>query len=273
VTGAELFNREALLSTLTSAGKNVALVGLRKAGKTSVLFEARRRIEEQGVLCPYVYVMFEDTASSFLMRYANLCLLSFLRWKGKGEPIFEDSFESLRGQIIQAVELKPALASHLFSLSDALVSPPEIGALEMTLALPQGLVADEEVSITIFIDEFQNLAFLDLPVIDFLRRRMLTDRRVSYVIAGSEVGMMKEILESSKAPLFGHFDIQRVSAFSVEDARAYLLKRLFDCGLVIGELGLSFLVTLTGGFPFFHQCLVRTDNPKMHRERLFACAQ
>lgn len=187
--------------------KNFALVGLRKAGKTSVLFEARLRIEAQGALCPYIYVMFEDTKSSFLIRYANVCLLSFLRWKGKGETIFEDSFDSLKGQIVQAVELKPALASHLFALSEALASPPELKSLEMTLALPQSLVADEEAQIVVLIDEFQNVAFLDLPVIDFLRRRILTDTAVSYIIAGSEVGMMKEILESGKAPLFGHFDI------------------------------------------------------------------
>jgi AAA+ ATPase superfamily predicted ATPase len=200
--------------------------------------------------------MFEDTASSFLIRYANVCLLSFLRWKGRDEAIFEDSPDSLKQQIVQAVELKPALASHLFALSEALAVPPELKALEMTLALPQSLVAGQEAKMAVLIDEFQNVAFLSLPVVDFLRRRILTDTGVSYIIAGSEVGMMKEILESSQTPLLGHFDVQRVGAFSVEQSREYILKRLRDYGLVIGELGLSFLVTLTGGFPFFMNVLL-----------------
>lgn len=256
VTGSELFNRDDLLNSLASAKKNFALVGLRKAGKTSLLLESQQRKKEQGELTAYIYVMFEDTDSSFMIRYANVCLLSFLRWKGKGGTIFEDSLDSLKQQVVQAVELKPSLAEHLFSLSDALAAPPELKSLEMTLTLPQALVENEDKRIVVFIDEFQNVALLDLPVIDGFRKRILTDKAVNYIVAGSEVGMMKEILESGKAPLFGHFDIQRVRAFSVEDAREYILKRLRENGLVIGELGLSFLVTLTGGFPFFTNVLL-----------------
>lgn len=258
VAGPQLFDREELLRKLTNIKRNYALVGLRKAGKTSVIFEAKRRMEKQGILCPYIYVMFEDIARSFLIRYANVCLLSFLRWKGKGESIFEDSLDSLKHQIIRAIEFKPIIASHLFALSEALASPPGLQALEITLSLPQILVSHEEAQMVVFIDEFQNLILLDLPVIDMLRRRILIDTGISYIIAGSEIGMMKEILESSKAPLFGHFDIQKVDAFSVEQSREYVLKHLFERGFVIGELGLSFIVALTGGFPFFINVLLES---------------
>lgn len=256
VTGEELFDREALIKTLTESPKNFALIGPRKSGKTSLMWEIRPIFEQEGILSPYIYVLFEDTDSSFLVRYVNVCLLHFLRKKGRGETVFEDSFESLNQQITQTIQLKPQLAKHLLSLRDALLKPPDTGTLEMALKLPAALVSDEDTRIIVMIDEFQNLTTLSLPVIDVLRRQIMTETRVNYLAAGSEVGMMRDILESSTAPLFGHFSIHRVGAFTIGQSRAYILQMLKKNSLVIGEMGLSFLVTLTGGFPFFINALL-----------------
>ena len=266
VTGEQLFNREELIETLQGSPKNFALIGPRKSGKTSLMWEVRPKLEQKGILCPYIYVLFEDTSSSFLVRYVNVCLLHFLKKKGRGETIFEDSLDSLNEQITQTIELKPKLAKHLLSLRDALKTPPEIGTLEMAFKLPAALVADEEYRFMMMLDEFQNVTTLSLPIIDVLRRQIMMETKVNYLITGSEVGMMRDILESGAAPLFGHFSIHRVGAFTIDQSRAYILQVLKKHGLVIGEMqeptddfvlrGLSFLVTLTGGFPFFINAIV-----------------
>jgi AAA+ ATPase superfamily predicted ATPase len=255
VTGDELFNREALIETLTKGGKNVALIGPRKSGKTSLMWEIRPKFEQKGILSPYIYVLFEDTDSSFLIRYVNVCLMHFLRKNGRSDMIFEDSLDTLSEQIIQTIELKPLLSKHLLLLRDALFAPPNIGTIEMALKLPAAIVSDEDVRFMIMIDEFQNITTLSLPVIDVLRRQIMMDTRVNYLIAGSEVGMMRDILESSAAPLFGHFSIHRVGAFTIGQSRAFILHKLKKQHLVIGETALSFLVTMTGGFPFFINAL------------------
>lgn len=251
VTGEELFNREALIETLIKGEKNFALIGPRKSGKTSLMWEIRPKFEQKGILSPYIYVLFEDTDSSFFVRYVNVCLMHYLRKKGRGGMVFEDSLDTLSDQIAQTIELKPRLSKHLLSLRDALLSPPEIGTLEMALKLPAALVSDEDARFMVMIDEFQNVAKLSLPVIDVLRRQIMTDTQVNYLIAGSEVGMMRDILESGAAPLFGHFSIHRVGSFTVDQSRVFILHVLKKHNLVIGEIGLSFLVKLTGGFPFF----------------------
>lgn len=251
VTGEDLFNRVALIDTLTGGQKNFALIGPRKSGKTSLMWEIRPELERKGILSPYIYVMFEDTDSSFLVRYANVCLLHFLRSKGLAGTAFEDSFETLDQQVTRTLELKPMLAKHLLPLRDALRTPPDTGVLEMVLKLPAALVSGEDTRFMVMIDEFQNLTNLSLPVLDVLRRQIMADTHVNYLVAGSELGMMREILESGSAPLFGHFSIQRVGAFGVEQARAFILHILRKHNLVMGEMGLSFLVVLTGGFPFF----------------------
>lgn len=258
VTGEELFDREELLETLGKGGKNFALIGPRKSGKTSLMWEIRPVLEQQGFLSPYIYVFFEDTDSSFLVRYVNLCLLQFLRKKGRGqiEMVFEDSLDTLDEQITLAMELKPRLAKHLLALRDALHKAPDFGTLELALKLPAALVSDEDTKFILLIDEFQNVSTLSLPVIDMLRKQIMTDSRVNYLVAGSEIGMMKDILENSSAPLFGHFSIHKVGAFTIDQSRAYILQFLKKKNLVVGEMGLSFLVTLTGGFPFFINTLL-----------------
>jgi AAA+ ATPase superfamily predicted ATPase len=253
VTGEDLFDREILIDSLTKKQKNFALIGPRKSGKTSLMWEIRPKLEQKGILCPYIYVLFEDTDTSFLVRYVNLCLYHFIRKQRGGDipGIFEDSFETLAEQITQTIEIKPQLTKHLLKLREALLKPPDFGTLEMALKLPAALAADEDTKFMIMIDEFQNVTTLSLPVADVLRRQIMAEARVNYLAAGSEVGMMKDILESGEAPLFGHFSIHRVGAFDIDQARLYILQMLKKHGLVIGETGLSFLVTLTGGFPFF----------------------
>ncbi|HIE28301.1 TPA: hypothetical protein EYP66_13535 [Candidatus Poribacteria bacterium] len=116
----------------------------------------------------------------------------------------------------------------------------------MAFKLPAALVADENASFMVMLDEFQNVTALSLPVIDVLRRQIMAETKVNYLVAGSEVGMMWDILESGAAPLYGHFSIHRVGTFTIDQSRAYILSVLKKHGLVIGEMGLSFLVTLTG---------------------------
>ncbi len=252
VTGDQLFDREVLLGILRGGQENCALIGPRKSGKTSLMWEVRLGYEKKGILSPYIYVFFEDTDSSFLLRYVNVCLFHYLRLKGRGGTVaFEDSFDTLDDQVTRTIELKPRLAKHLLSLRDALRRVPDTGTLEMVLKLPAAFVADEKAQFIVMIDEFQNVKNLNLPVIDLLRKQIMTDTAVNYQVAGSEIGMMRDILESGSAPLFGHFSILRVGAFDVDQARGYILKVLKKHNLVIGEMGLSFLVTLTGGFPFF----------------------
>jgi len=61
VTGEDLFDRETLIDALIKTQKNFALIGPRKSGKTSLMWEIRPKLEQKGILCPYIYVLFEDT--------------------------------------------------------------------------------------------------------------------------------------------------------------------------------------------------------------------
>jgi len=53
VTGDEFFNRSETLERLLSTGRNYALIGLRKSGKTSILYEFEKRLKKPDTICCY----------------------------------------------------------------------------------------------------------------------------------------------------------------------------------------------------------------------------
>jgi AAA+ ATPase superfamily predicted ATPase len=61
--------------------------------------------------------------------------------------------------------------------------------------------------------------------------------------------MMERVLASEGASLYGHFEIVPVRNFNFADSRAFLSKKLE--GLGVGEIQTDFLITITGGHPFY----------------------
>jgi len=47
VTGDKFFNRSETLERLLSIGRNYALIGLRKSGKTSILYEFEKQLKNR----------------------------------------------------------------------------------------------------------------------------------------------------------------------------------------------------------------------------------
>jgi AAA+ ATPase superfamily predicted ATPase len=61
VTGDEFFNRSEILERLLSTGRNYALSGLRKSGKTSILYEFEKRLKKPDTIPVHIYLLFSET--------------------------------------------------------------------------------------------------------------------------------------------------------------------------------------------------------------------
>lgn len=97
----------------------------------------------------------------------------------------------------------------------------------------------------VMLDEFQRLAGYHAgDAFDHFRDGIAGQEQVLYLIAGSEVGMMMEIVADKTAPLFGHFSIHHVGSFDYEDARSLLPDRLKGT-VNLDESYLNFLIDLT----------------------------
>jgi AAA+ ATPase superfamily predicted ATPase len=246
VTGEDFFNREDILERL-KAERNFALIGQRKVGKTSIILEYLRRNPDPQSLIAYVYILFEETPPSFARKYLRALLISLLTAEADEVDVFSP-IEDLTARAIQAL---PALAPALMRVAKAAEEKPTTETMAELLALPERIATTSGKRFLICLDEFATLAGFDLPVLDLLRQRIMEDDHVRYIVAGSTIGTMQEVLEQSAAPLFGHFDVVWVNAFAYEEARLFLRNMFEKAGVALPELFLNFLIEFTGGLPYY----------------------
>jgi len=208
VTGEDFFDREDVLERL-KAERNFALIGQRKVGKTSIILEYLRRNPDPQVLTPYIYILFEETPVSFFRKYLRTLLLAIL--ETTSETV--DPFTPIEELTAGAVQVLPSLAPALMRLAQAATGKPDAETTAQLLALPEQMAVASGRRFLVCLDEFATLARFDLPILDLLRQRIMEDQQVRYLVAGSAVGIMQEVLADSAAPLFGHFDVIWVNAF------------------------------------------------------------
>jgi AAA+ ATPase superfamily predicted ATPase len=256
VTGDEFFNRSETLERLLSIGRNYALIGLRKSGKTSILYEFEKRLTKPEIIPVHIYLLFSETERSFLTKYAAAVLYSFLEQKsGTGSATIEPR-ENLNDLIVKTIKLLPALASDLIAVLNELDKKPDTVIASRILDLPYLLSKHTGNTLIIILDEFQVVQNFNIDIIDLLRQKIQTQRDVYYVVAGSAIGMMHGILSSSASPLFGHFEILSVGSFDYNWSRCFIITHMNRSGLVIGEKLLNFLIAASGGFPYYLAVLV-----------------
>lgn len=240
VCGNDFFDRERIINELVELANSkksfkIALVGLRKIGKTSIIYELKNRVKNPICL---IYVGKEDL-HSFLRKYVRIVLSSFLESKGRDAEPLKD-FDTV---ISETIELVPKHTKFLYSLRDVTKKPKEF--LPDIFDLPE-LLLEKPNQIIVCFDEFQRMA--DLGLIDTLREKIMFHKQTSYIFTGSAIGMVNNILLSPKSPLFGHFEVRRVEPFSYNVSRRFILKKLKQ---PIPESILNFLIGVSGGIPFY----------------------
>jgi len=126
VYGEDFFDRDEILSLLQRRmasfrqgdKRNLALIGLRKTGKTSILLEFKRRLTDADVLPIFVYIKPEEI-TTFAHRFMGALLYEFL--KRRGEKPDED-FEQL---LSLGIEHAPRTASAILHLRQTMETMPK----------------------------------------------------------------------------------------------------------------------------------------------------
>ena len=257
VRGEAFYDRDRLLDLLTreiqsflqqGPRSHLALIGPRKAGKTSLLFELQQRFEGQDLFMLYVYLK-PEPSRLFFHRFLISLLAGFLRRQGRPvDPVILPTGRNLELLMQQAMPLLPSTVGNIMAITRQAETEEQMVSLFLLLGTFQ---QETGLPLVVMLDEFQRLAGYQVPdIFDHFREVMATQERVLYLIAGSAVGMMMDIVADKTAPLFGHFRIHHVGSFDYEDARFFLLDKLKGT-VNLKESHLNFLIDLTEGFPFY----------------------
>lgn len=270
VTGKEFFDREEVLEKLVKGGQNIALIGVRKAGKTSIFKQFLAT--QSRFIASYYYIPFVETFDYFIFNFFNSIAFAYLKFKGKLTEIKE---ETPRGQfnqlLLQLKFIRPDLANYLNEVQNLDGQSKNKGylrgAVKALFELPYLLISKEKQEFVVILDEFQNIASFNGVIADVLREKIQEKRGVYYYLAGSEIGLMEDMVGRYKTPLFGHFTNFRIDCFSYEDARQFILAQCKGRELLINEGVLNFLVSLTGGFPFYNRVLIYEFSSLLAKEK------
>jgi len=228
-------------SLLTAAvgGHYVRLFAPRKYGKTSLLVRALRDGETSEGLIPvlvdlYGVVSISDVTIRFERAYSK-------HLKGAIRKRIEE--------FLQHTGLGLSLGG--FGISVKLQSDPRadpLPALHALLDLPLRLDERGGYRALIALDEFQDVA--KIPSLDGLLRSHIQFQGevASYVFAGSEPGLMKQLFEDRDRPLYGSAVPLRLGRLADEDIAAYVVERFRETKRGVGD-ALNPLLAAAQGHP------------------------
>jgi hypothetical protein len=226
---------------LTSAvgGHYVRLYAPRKYGKTSLLRRVLRDAEREEGMVPvlvdlYGVLSIADVAIRFERAYAR-------QLKGKTRSRVEEFLQST-GLGLSLGALGVSARMQLNPRNDPLP------ALHALLDLPLRLDDSGGFRALIVLDEFQDIT--KVKEMDALLRSHIQFQGevASFVFAGSEPGLMRELFEDKARPLYGQAVPMRLERLADADIAGYIAGRFRETGRSVGE-ALNPLVASAQGHP------------------------
>jgi uncharacterized protein len=239
-----LIDRQSELEVLARRAADrvgVRLAAPRRYGKTSILLAHAARLEHTGWRT--VHVDFSRVAD--LTDVARRLAAGYAHLNG---PWIRAHLAGLLSRLgVTLTAAGPGL-----SIGPRPASPdPEAAesVLYGLLDLPKSLWEEDRTATLVVFDEFQDLLVARKDLDGLLRSRIqYHGDAASYVYAGSEPSMMRELFDARERPLFGQADPLALGPLPVPEALADLVRRFADEGLDPGD-ALGELTVFAAGHP------------------------
>jgi AAA+ ATPase superfamily predicted ATPase/Holliday junction resolvase len=245
-----------------------ALIGQRKIGKSSLIKEFKARVSDE-CLCVEVDCWNSTrNAYDFFIEYIVQLMDSYLikaslaAQTGLLKPALFDTNElAMVGAKLQLLSIDAINKG--FSLLQQLKRREVSSHLfEAVIDLPQLFSEETDEKLIIILDEFQELRNLSKfkvikeeleEIFPLLRSRWQNHDNVNYIISGSKITMLHELLFDQSEPFYQHFHLMQISEFSKEDALILLQTLSADSNRDIPVALCEKIVDILGGNPFYLQ--------------------
>lgn len=255
---------------------NYALVGPRRMGKSSILRFLQKKLQSIGVIpliidCEGREITghVEPTLESFLGLYGYSIINVYLNSAKTLEKITFKTNDLLTGAKDKIITTMAELLGHVktmelktiseylsfrIELEKTITKPSDkmlMKLMDDTLSLPEKIAQEKKRFFIVMLDEFQCTKSFNKPAqfLDVFRRHVQEQRRVSYVLSGSSIGMMQDILQGS--PFGGHIPIEWVNSFDPVTAKSFLKKGFKTAGRKINEQVTEGIVTAVNAHPAY----------------------
>lgn len=264
-----------------SINYNVAVIGYRRIGKTSILKKLEDLLSKEDEFVAVYFDVQKNMAEPkiFFTRLQKAIFDAYVVKLSKTQKAKTKSSQFLAGilgKILDAFKTKKITSIGAQINLDGSIIPqikfddkkPDYTEVFYSVFKTMKALADNSnTKFVIILDEFQDFTDLKrypgLKDVFNLFRAVIQERgdNVSYIISGSRVHLLTKILDSGKSPLFTHFEKLLIHGmdkkYSIELFSKYLNARKVKLKPGIAEKAYDLL----GGVPFYTMALAEAWNP------------
>jgi AAA+ ATPase superfamily predicted ATPase len=259
VFGESFFGRQEIIDLLFKRAnafksgyrQNVAVIGHRELGKTSLLRHFLHTYRDPAVLTVYVEIKFQ-ALDYFVDQFIRSLLFEALT---QSEPPPSLSpYESLAQLADRAVPYMPKTAARVKEITQSLKHRHAEDAYSKVLELTSVVKEETGKNCIVVLDEFHRLGEFGLKnAFSDFGKRIMIQKDTLYLLSSSSFTASRKILAEKLALLFGHFERIYLEPFDFETSFQFLETRLSP--LQISRSLNYFLVAFTDGHPFFLQTI------------------
>lgn len=257
----ELTRMVNMLSAVSSgASSNVALIGLRRTGKTSLFENVRLRLMKLKQIVPVVFNCYGiSTKTRFSRAFMQEVTKAYILkandrlYKKRLVSFLKKGWQEL-SKYVSDVDVSIAeFAKFHVKLREAKVNEDEL--IEMALQYPEILAENKNVYFVVMIDEFQDTLKWGDDFLKNLRRIIESQDRVAYAFSGSVTTIMKDLLYRKRSPFYRQLVEIEVGKLPTRPAEKFVLSRFQKVGIRISKEGVNSLLEYSGSYPDYIQRL------------------
>lgn len=272
---------ESIISSMKSkVGQNIAVIGYRRIGKTSILVKVKDELSKEKNIVVVYFDVKKNMAEPkiFLTRLEKAIFSAYLEKISTVQKLKTKASKakSIPPKLIEAITSKKIKGFGIQISPEGTITPKielddkKINYSDLffsVLETPKVLGEKNNFKFVVILDEFQDLIELSrhkgFEDIFGLFRSMVQERgkKVSYIISGSRVHMLRSILEKGESSLFLHFKEQVITEMSEVDAKKLFNKYVKDKGLTPKNAAASQAYSIVGGHPFYLMTLADEWKP------------
>jgi len=229
--------------------QNIAFLGDRHIGKSSILKKFIRDLDDDGIIDIYLDLDNKDF-SYFFQKFIGSILYNFS--KAQKLPLHED----INLLLEHSRKLIPQTAAAVKKIQNAAAKGKYAEAYRDLISLPEIFTSESGKCCVIILDEFHNLEEFMIPnIFQELGKKIMTQKRCLYFVTSSLGSVARTILSEKLSLLFGNFEVIEVVPFDLKTSQDFLEDNLKEIQLD-GHLK-NFLIDFTGGHPFYLHIISR----------------
>lgn len=253
VIGDDLIGRgqeiKRLLDVVTN-GQSVLFIAPRRLGKTSLALEILRRLKEKGYYTADVDLFMVLSKKEFAERLVNSTLAN------KKISNIVDKLKKGISHLIKNVQFKHVIEDFEFILDFASSSTDEDKLFENSLEFLEKFAEKNGRHLFVLLDEFGDITKLDGDeILKKMRAIIQRQRNVTYIFAGSQESVMKNIFGSRKSPFFRFAMMFEIGNLPILETRVYIKDKFTSLGFKISDNVAEEIISHTGCHPYYMQLL------------------